>query len=153
MDELVSALGRLVWHVLPAFVIVGGGGFFINRFFVRKANLALLIDRVCGQLDLLAADCAEYWTKDQKSLKDGEASTLEARIKGRVLHIGSVVRLADGKYPAGKTNPTARLILDLQDRCTGGEFEVSTRKADRARYLHAVNVMNRLSTQMLSRKI
>lgn len=153
--ELIWFVGQLTWHVLPALVVVGAGGFLVNRFFVRKANHALLVDRVCGQLELLSADCAEYWSSDQKNLGCSKSGPLEARIKGRVLHVSAVVGLAEKKYPskAVQSGLASESLLDLQHRCTGGDFEVSDRKANRAQYLQIVNAINRLSGYMLSRKL
>lgn len=148
-------LGRFLWHVAPALVIVFGGGFLVNRFFVRKANLAILVDRISAQLETLAGECAEYWCSEQEHLGKEKAPILEAKIKGRILHLRTLLRVAEQKY-----RPRARSgssfddeILGLQQACTGGDFEVATRTADRKQFLRAVNAIHQLNASVLQGKL
>lgn len=80
MGSGITQLGQFLWHITPALVIVLGGGFLVNRFFVRKANLGLLVDRIATQLEVLSSDCAEYWCSDQSEL--GEKAVILEKAQG-----------------------------------------------------------------------
>lgn len=143
-----SVLGW-IWHLLPAVVAIGIGGFWLNRFFVRKANLASLVDRSCNSIEGLVKKCAEYWTSNYSVEEATKSALLEAEIKATVLHINTLVNLIAKKYARSKiTEETCKLILDLQNHCTGGLFETQRRKSDRIRMVRIISVANKLTEDL-----
>lgn len=154
MGSGITQLGQFLWHITPALVIVLGGGFLVNRFFVRKANLGLLVDRIATQLEVLSSDCTEYWCSDQSELGE-KAVILEAKLKARILHLHSLLRVVEKKYATTHRsgNEFANQILDLQQACTGGDFEVAERAADRKQFMKAVTAIHKLNTAILEKKL
>jgi len=141
-----------LYHISPALVAVALGGLLVNRFFVRKANLGALVDRVCNSLDGLRDDCASYWTQDFTDAKKTDLDVLEAKIKGSVLHINTIVHLIEEKY--GNVPPAmCERILELQDACTGGDFESRKRKADKIRFMRIAACINKLTAHLQRLKI
>lgn len=143
-----SVLGW-IWHLLPAVVALGIGGFWLNRFFVRKANLASLVDRSCNSIENLVKKCAEYWTSDYSAADSSKSALLEAEIKATILHINTLVKLIAKKYARRKIkDDTCKLILDLQNHCTGGQFETRRRTADMIRIVKIISVANKLTEDL-----
>jgi hypothetical protein len=148
----MEAILSFLYYVSPALTAVIFGGIVVNHFFVRKANLGGLVDRVCNCLDCLSNDCAEYWSVDFSTEKQHNLAVLEARIKAQVLQINAMVLLINQKY-GNVSSATRGLILDLQDACTGGDFESRQRKADIHRYMRAFSVIGRISIALQRLKI
>jgi hypothetical protein len=63
-----------------------------------------------------------------------------------------MVLLINQKY-GNVSSATRGLILDLQDACTGGDFESRQRKADIHRYMRAFSVIGRISIALQRLKI
>lgn len=149
MLEIVKSF---LWHISPALTAVVLGSLLINRFFVRKANLANLVDTTCRTLDKIQQDCAEYWSQDYNKKDPRGMNALECRIKANLVRINGQVLLLGSKYSITLQN-YPQLILELQDCCTGGNFESTLRTADKRRYFQIVNVVNRLSAELYKAKL
>lgn len=134
--DTLQCIGKFVWHILPAVTGVLLGGFVINRFYVRKANVAGLVDRACDRLDELKESCADYWCScpNSESPEDvKEAAVLEGKIKATVFHINALRGVLTKKYGLGSDLQAP--ITRLHDLCTGGSFESKERKADKQRFM------------------
>jgi len=145
--EALFALGRFLYHISPALVAVVLGGLVVNRFFVRRANRARLIECLCDDIAKLLSDCADYWSVDYSAEMKADHWVREARIKGAIVRLNSDIQLLCQKYGI-KTPDFCPLILELQEHCTGGEFESCRRKADRARYLRIVNSAKTITSEL-----
>lgn len=141
--------------IIPSLITVGGGGYLINRFFVSRANLAALIERVCDVMDELRDDCASYWSVDCDTTDPKEMahqSVLETKIKAEVLQVNALVGLLADKR-RDMPDDVRVLILDLVDNCTGGKFESKDRKADKPRFMRIVTGINSISVELQRLKI
>jgi hypothetical protein len=138
--------------ILPALTAVGVGGYFLNRFFVKKANLAALVERACDCLDELRQDCAEYWSVDFNAAKEAEFYVIEAKIKSHVLHVSSIVTHIYEKQ--GRIGVDLNeCAVQLSDHCTGGTFETRDRKADRVRYMRIAGCINKTCSALQRLKL
>jgi hypothetical protein len=151
--QIITWLGKLLYHVSPSLVTVVVGSLLIQRFFVRKANIAHLIDKICQLMLELKENCASYWPVNQNSPdKRQDLHILEAKIKGDILQLEKSLQFIAEKYNVKIKNDT-ELIMDLLDRCTGGGFETAKRKSDKERYLKIVNSVNKIHNELQKIKI
>ena len=148
----MECLGKVVWHVLPVIVAAVLGGIVINRFFVRKSNVAALVDRACNRLDELRQINAKYWIHNYSTRRAKDLEEIEARIKSEILHIQSLIRVIKNKY-GHIPDCMDQKVLNLQDVCTGGDFESKSRKADKKRYMRIVRTINALSVELQQLKL
>jgi len=152
VDALFSGVGAFVWHVLPAVTGVLVGGLLINRFFVRKANVAGVVDRACDRLDELKDLCADYWTSESIPGNSKTNDILETKIKASVLQINALVGILAEKY-GPVPGRVKELILHLQDQCTGGNFESLQRKSDKQQFMRIARAIDQLATALLKLKL
>jgi len=139
-------------QISPALISLLIGGYWLNRFFVARGNLAALIERICDLLDHLRQDCSEYWSVPHTAEDDAEHGVLEAKIKGQVVLINSLVRLVgDKRRHIPEVVPA--LILDLVDACTGGDFETKGRKADKLRLMRIVSLSSKIAVELQRLKL
>jgi hypothetical protein len=141
-------------HISPALITVIGGGYLLTRFFVGRANFAALVERTCEVLNQLCGDCAEYWCVDTPS-DDAEKikhSVLEGKIKAGVFQVNALVTLMGDKIPSLPTSIRA-MILDLADACTGGEFESSSRKANKQQFMRIAINASKIAVELHRLKI
>lgn len=140
--------------IAPAVITVGGGGYLLNRFFVGRANLAAVVERICDVMDGLRDDCASYWSVDSTSDPEmlPEQTVLETKIKAEALQVSALVCLIADKR-RDIPDDVRVLILDLVDNCTGGDFETKDRKANKARFMRIVTTINKISVELQRLKI
>ncbi|HXC02242.1 MAG TPA: hypothetical protein VNU49_06285 [Opitutaceae bacterium] len=143
-EAAAAAVGALVEVVL--------GWFLLSWFFVRKADLTALIERACDGLDQLKKDCAKYWLSEAIELKESKRYLLEAKIKTGVLAVISAVLHIKGKYMNLPEEMRSR-ILDLQEACTGGDFERVERHRDLRRYMEIANKVHALQRSLHGLKL
>ena len=152
VEGALEGLWGLVWHVLPAVAGVLLGGLVINRFFVRKANVAGLVERACNLLDDLKDLCASYWTRDAAGIEAKEDAISEAKIKASLLQINALVTLLTQKYgPIPESVKPA--VLHLVSICTGGDFESRARKADRQNFMRVARAIDALAVELQKLKL
>lgn len=140
--------------IAPPLLTVGVGGYLLNRFFVGRATLAAVIERVCNVLDELRDDCASYWSVDYPKAQDKipEQFVLETKIKAEVLQISALVHLIAEKR--NDVPDVLRLhLIDLQDYCTGGDFESKQRRAEKERYMRIMTCINSIAVELQRLKI
>lgn len=142
----------LLKALLPTVITLAVGTFWLNRFFVSRANLAALVERVCDALDALKDDCAEYWSVPYSDDRSSELTVLEAQIKGRMQQISALVDLIQSKRPE-LSDQVRVLLVDLHDACTGGEFESKQRQADRGRFMRVVRIIYKIAVELQRLKI
>jgi hypothetical protein len=149
---LVGLAEKTVPSVLGVLVGALITGYFLNKYFVRRANIAALVERICDELDALRDDCGEYWSADYDDAKADVAALLESKIKARNLYLGGMVALAAIKHKQAPDDLRVQLFK-LMDHCTGGLFESKQRKADRRRYMKIVSSINKIAVELQKFKI
>jgi hypothetical protein len=138
--------------IAPTILTLAVGTYWLNRLFIARANFAALVERICNALDSLKDDCAEYWSVPYTADKEPEQSVLEAKIKGRVQQISSLIGLVADKRPNMPASIHG-LLVDLLDACTGGDFETKARNADRGRFMRIVATIYKLTVELQRLKI
>jgi hypothetical protein len=147
-----------IWGPEMAAAIVGSlvevalGWYLLTLYFVRKADLTAVIARACDGLDELKKDCAKYWLRSAEELKQPKRTLLEAKIKTGVLAVTSYTIHIRGHY--GNVPDDARSkILDLQEACTGGDFETVGRPSNPGRYMRIVNTAHEVQRELHALKL
>ena len=145
-------IGLFIRSIAPTLFTLALGGYFLNKFFIRRANMAGSIDLLCKKMELLSDECALYWSQDYSNTKCSEFKIHEAKIKGLLTQMNSDIAFIGKEYgvPVSKM-PT--MLIELNDLCTGGLFETKKRKADTNRYLKIVNFLGDVSAIIRHNKI
>ena len=92
----------------------------------------------------LAADCKE--NKQRQNL-------LAQKIKGNLRALTSDVNYFCGRYCNKIGSKMTKLLTNLHDACTGGDFESNKKKADSQRYIIIVNAINDVKSELHRRKL
>jgi hypothetical protein len=160
MDHVVlflKGLWNLIVYWSPSLVGVLVGGFIVQRYWVRKANESAIIDYLTKELSDLVDETLEYWSLDcagttrRAELNRLEARRLEPKIKGAIKSINSVLRHYCRRYCSDVDFDP--LMVEVNDACTGGNFEVSRRAADPHRFLTVVNATHRVREHLFERRV
>ena len=142
----------LLWHIAPSIVTVVVGGLLLQRFFVRKANQAALIDALVKQMDQIQQDSLEYWNLDAAVESNwARSSLLEQKIKGLLRALNADVDYFINKH--GGAVLFNKLMVILHDGCSGGDFESKSRKIEATRYLMVVNAVSNLKSALMRNKL
>ncbi|HEY5036127.1 MAG TPA: hypothetical protein VII74_03235 [Chthoniobacterales bacterium] len=153
VGNVISSVSGFLYQISPSLLTLLVGSLILQKFFVSKANEAAFIDNLVGRLDALQADALEYWATD--SHPAGEPDTplriLESRIKGGIKSLASDLAYYTERY--GERHEFNRLLAELSDACSAGDFESTARKPDSARYILIVNAISRVRTELLRRKL
>jgi len=130
------------------------GAFAAHWFFVRNGNAGAFVDALVRELEGLRADSLEYWNAAPSSQNnEGRMTMLEQKIKGSIKSISSDAGHFCRKYKKGMRAEIERLMSNLSDSATGGEFESKKRKADSGRYILIVNSINEVRSCLLKTKL
>ena len=155
MDILCEIL-RLV---VPPLVTVVFGAFVAQRFFVSRANEAAMADYMVRELNDLRKDALEYWTQapDAKDCKQRQM-VLEQKIKGTIKGLSADINYYCQRYCKTKAGEMEKLLVEVLDACTGGEFESTKKKtengrSDNGRYIVIVNTISRVKSELHRRKL
>jgi len=141
-----------LYHISPELIAVILGGIFIQLFFVRRANEAELINFLIKELDELRTDALEYWNLDCSKLdQKPRARILEQKIKGAFKSLASDLNHYSSRYH--KKLEHEKLMSEVADACTGGQFEGATRPSEPARYIMVINTINRIKSELMRRKL
>ena len=147
-----------LYHISPALVAVLGTGILVQKFFVSRANQASFIDFLIKELDELRIDSLGYWTLDctegevaDKEEKRARAKFLEQKMKGSIKSLSGQFEYFSARYD--KKTDFRALVGEVSDACTGGDFEVATKKADSSRYMVIINAINRIKSELLRKKL
>lgn len=93
--NFADSILQFLHHIAPALVIVlvGGflGGFFLQRYFVKRANESALIDSIMRTLDEVREDSLQYWFSDSAA-KNANPKLLAQRIKGNMRTVYSMIQ-------------------------------------------------------------
>jgi hypothetical protein len=152
-------VGNFVIYLSPSIVGVFVGGFLVQRYWAKKANESNLIEYLTKELNDLVDETLEYWSIDcsgtaQKADAERKsARKLEAKIKGAVKNLNSVISHYSERYCKKKKDFFTALMGEVNDACTGGEFEVKDRAPEAHRFLTIVNATTRVRVELLRRRV
>jgi hypothetical protein len=171
---MAGCIQEWVKLITPSLTTVVVGGFFIQRFFVRRANQAAFIDHIVKELGELRDNSLEYWACTLTAENRDDVKLLEAKIKGRVqslmsdlnyfrhLHKPCYQRLRKWfcrtfrSNEAGQTDDGPSYIvamLNVYDACTGGDFETDQHNADATKHLSICSSISKVKSELLRVKL
>ena len=154
MNPLMDAIEDVLRLVAPSLVTVLLGAFFVQRFFVARANEASMIDFLIKELDELRTETLEYWTLPSDTKENKQRQTVLAqKIKGSIKGLFSDVGYFCHRYCSKKSTEMDKLLGEISDACTGGDFESANKKVDTGRYIIVINTINRVKSELLRRKL
>ncbi len=95
-----------------------------------------------------------YWSVGYSSKPEELAAqgALEAKIKVQIILIGSLIQLVSDKRRHA-SDELARLMLELTDAATGGDFETVTRKPDKQRLMKVGATISRIAVELQRQKL
>jgi hypothetical protein len=129
----------------------------VQRYWISRANEAILIEYFSKELTDLADKSLEYWTLGYKAkTKEDEetrrkAQLLEQKIKGAIKNLYSALTRYSKRYC--KRVDFTPLVGEINEACTGGFFEAGERDPDRHRYLSVINTTHRLRWALFERRV
>ena len=140
--------------LVPPLITVGLGAFVVQHFFVSRANEGAMVDFMIGELRELQNDTLEYWTLPADSPENKQRQiVLAQKIKGMIKSLSADCNYYCDRYCKRKSVELQRLLVEVTDACTGGDFESTRRKADPGRYILIVNAINRVKSELHRRKL
>lgn len=155
--ELLCAAGRFLYHIAPPVCGVLLGGWFLQRYWVRKANESAVIEYIAKELTDLVDNTLLYWSidcsgtgKEADALRK-QAAQLAAKIKAGSHNLNAVLASYAAKY-CRNTN-FVPLWAEVHDACTGGDFEGAKRLPDPQRFARVVNTTHRVRWSLLERRV
>lgn len=140
----------------------------VQRIFVRRANAASYVDSIVKDLNQLQADALEYWNLDTiaktaKAEEKQRAVILSQKVKGAIRSIEADIDHFAEKYGNGVWGKACRtrefkkqadkLLDQLFDAATSGEFESAKKRAEPSRYLTVVNSIAAVRSLLLRTKL
>jgi hypothetical protein len=156
MDAFLEFLKTAALVVLPSLLTVTLGSLVAQRYFVKRANQALLIDSILNELRELRVLALEYWAMDGEEKKNApRLIALSSQIKALLRSISADVTYICTHYksPAGLTTELSNLVLNVHDACTGGAFESAKKPVDSGRCLVISNGINNLKSTLRKLKL
>ena len=161
---------------VPPLTTVLVGGFFLQRFFVGRANQAAFVDHMIDELGELRSDALDYWARPLTPETRDAIKQLEARIKGRVHSLVSdlnffrnsrrpiyrrVWKWIRAKSTADSQDPTSNgegpayvvAMLNLYEVCTDGDFETDGHQSSPAKYFPICSAISSVKSELLRIKI
>jgi hypothetical protein len=86
--------------------------------------------RLCTEINVAADLATEYWLTERPQPAPVEIRRLEARLVGRQIRLQELLTALTAHDKKLATAPIERLLLDLYDSMTGGDFRVQLRPLD-----------------------
>lgn len=118
-----------------------------------------MVDYMVEELNDLRQDALEYWTlpADTKESKQRQ-TVLAQKIKGSIKGLTSDSNYYCQRYCKAKQADMDKLLGEVLDACTGGEFESTRRKPDNGRsengrYIVIVNTISRVKSELHRQKL
>lgn len=135
------------------------GGIMVQRYWVKKSNESLIIEYLAKELSDLVDETLEYWSLDCQDTAGKpeenrqQARKLEQKMKGAIKNLHSMLRQYSERYRKRGQADFTSLMAEVNDACTGGDFEGAKRPPDRDRFLVVVNATHRVRWQLLQRRV
>lgn len=154
MNPYVEAGFDFLKAIAPSLITVLLGAFVVQKFFVSRANEAALVDFLIKELEELRNDALEYWNLVADSKEDRERQAMVAqKIKGNLKALSADLRFYCERYSRKHEAHFSKLVTNLHDTCTGGDFESQRKKPDSQRYIIVVNAINGIKSDLLRQKL
>jgi hypothetical protein len=151
LNFLIIVISVVVW-LSPTFLTILIAGFWLQSFFVSKANQSNFIDVLLRQLEELKVDSLEYWNLDFNLAGNPERGKILAqKMKGAIKSLNSDIAFYNEKYK--KEAKLSGHLNEIFETCTSGDFEGVSKPIDSGRYVLIVNAINKLKSQLLRGKL
>jgi hypothetical protein len=143
----------LLHHLSPSLVALIGGSLILQRYFVRKANEASLIEAIIKDLESLRADSISYWSTDPSDANKAELESLGQKIISAIRALESDLKAYSKRYCKKRYDEFVQMMVDVNDACTCGKFQTAKRKADSGRVLPVSNTISRVKSELRKQKL
>lgn len=154
MNPYLEALYEIARLIAPSLLSVLVGALLIQRFFVSRGNEADFIDALIEELDALREHSLDYWaSKSKQDDKKSERDILAAKIKGDIKILSSDIEYYYLRYCCKRKADMDRMLGEIADACSGGNFESKSKAIDTSRYMIVINAISRLKSDLLRRKL
>lgn len=141
-----------VVSILQSFVIVLVGGFFLQKYFVKRANESALIDSIMRTLDEIREDSLQYWFSDSAG-KNANPKLLAQRIKGNLRTVYSMIQIYSDRYFSKHKEELETFVSKIFELTTSGNFESEKRESKPDNYIRITNTTNEIRKLLLHRKL
>lgn len=160
--DLIYKLLEIVWDgvkylfplLAPAAFSVLVGAFLIQKFFIRRSNESLFIDRLVQNLKEVSGLSLEYWhCKPTDAEQKRNRHMVAQKLKGDLKALSADIAYYCCRYCTKEQAVFTGMLAELHDACTGGSFESTSQTVDDGRYLIVINTANRLRSHLYQRKL
>ena len=144
-----------VISIFQSFMIVLVGGFFLQRYFVKRANESALIDSIMRTLDEVREDSLQYWFSDSAG-KNANPKLLAQRIKGNLKTVYSMILIYSDRYFLKHKEELETSFIKIFELTTSGNFESEKSEKREAKpddYIRITNATNEIRKLLLHRKL
>lgn len=111
---------------------------------LRRDEFGARCDELCKALVEASDRSAEYWSQEFEGTDAHERRVLEARLLGNQALIDGLASLVLDRFKTHDKEAIQKLLSDLFDGLTGGDFSIAGRKADLFRTTKAPQVAGEL---------
>ena len=115
---------------LLAACVVAFANVAVQKWRYRADRLSANIEELCAEINAAADLATEYWLTERPQPSPVELRRLEARLVGRQIRLQEILTVLTAQDKKITTAQTERLLLDLYDSMTGGNFRVQLRPLD-----------------------
>lgn len=140
--------------IFQSFVIVLVGGFFLQKYFVKRANESALIDSIMRTLDEIREDSLQYWFSDSAG-KNVNPKLLAQRIKGNLRTVYPMIQIYSDRYFPKHNGELETFVSRIFELTTSGNFESEKSEQHEAKpddYIRITNATNEIRKLLLHRK-
>jgi hypothetical protein len=150
---MLQHLATFLYHIAPALIALFGGSLILQKFFVSRANESNFIDALIKDLDLLRTDALKYWSKNATQEDKEERQAMEQQIVGTIKALTSELQFYAKRYCPKRFQELEGMATELNEACTGGDFQTTKRKAESGRTLTITNCISRIKSTLRQRKL
>ena len=115
---------------LLAACVVAFANVAVQKWRYRADRLGASIEELCTEINAAADLATEYWLTERPQPSPVELRRLEARLVGRQIRLQELLTALTAYDNKIGIAPTERLLPDLYDSMTGGDFRVQLRPLD-----------------------
>lgn len=143
-----------IYHISPSLIIVFGGSYYFNKFFIRKNNIAGILDSLKNETKEVLNLSINYWSQEKVNTDSSlnQLRSKELEIKQKLQSINVDLISLEIKYKL-KLKNSKDLLTELVDGCTGGTFEQATRDIDLTRCDMIIKRSFRFTSSLATHKI
>lgn len=147
-----TEIGSILLVFGPVVLTLLIGGVYLAKRSRKHEDRNKSIDDIIGRGEELRKLSIEYWSTSVTKTTATTARTLEQEIKSLIKAINSDARTFSERHDKRAKEVLATCIDEVDEACTGGEFETAKRTPDKSRCEMVSREVSRLNAELLKFK-